>query len=249
MGCIRAKQLLSLAGYELEVVNVSDPAGRERFLEAGFSVVPMVVIGGRTIAGWPEVNLRRELGMSTVIDPSEAQRRLKEAQSTLIIAANLCDEIPDSYFNEPVLIERDRPLSQWIWHIFEFPREVMTAASSGVWPQESFAKMSDRDEWERASEYVSFRDISEFGRGVVEILTRWAERIDEALLEREIKTPFGVHSVGSLLDHVHRHSAIHFWQLVDRLDVSDSEISKRIPSTDLGQVPRYADINTEEESS
>jgi glutaredoxin 3 len=62
--CIRAKDLLRVRGLEFEEKNLAkDPAGRRRLAEfTGFMTFPQIVIDGRPIGGFQELQQADEEG-------------------------------------------------------------------------------------------------------------------------------------------------------------------------------------------
>lgn len=229
--------MLSGEGYEIEERNVSDAFHASVLESLGFWV-PTVVVGARAFPGFPEEALRRELGLP----PGEGEsleERLATTLDVLEVVSGMVPHIPDELWEHRLAEERDRPLGQWVWHIFRFVEVVIEGVETGQLDQQSLREMSERKYWTQEREYGRFAEMGGYAESAVERLRRWVEsgvREDDG---RTVSTPWGDLSVSGVSAHMLRHSATHLYQLVGALEALAPDM-KGMPSREvLDSLPFY----------
>lgn len=240
---MRAEALLSLHGYQVDIRSISEERNRLEMESLGFTFVPTVKLGDRAFAGFPDEVLLRELGLE--VERASLNDTLEKLGNTIFVFNVLLEvvpHLPQELWSQQVVEERDRQLGQWVWHIFRFAEEVIEAVEDGHLSREKLLPMAERKYWIQASVFSDFPTIAEYGAGVVQRVRTWSQQLTESALDGTIDTPWGNLTTGGFLDHLHRHSAIHLRQILERVE-SDLPDFAHVPSDEvMSQIPNFGTL-------
>lgn len=223
----------------MEERSATDPFHASVLESLGFWV-PTVVAHGRAFPGFPEATLASELGLPPPLKNLEATiAGVGATEDIFRLLLAVVPNLPKSLMDLRLAPERDRPFSQWVWHIFRFGDEVIHASAAGSMPAENLRKMSERKHWSEESAYPSFQAIAAYGEQTLARLSVWRQTLDEAMLEEAVDTPWGILPIDAVVMHLLRHSAIHIRQIVEKLwEIAPD--ARGLPSeADLANVPEY----------
>jgi len=244
VGCGVAKALLSRAGYTVEERTIGEDRGRQELKALGFDFVPVVVIGGRAFAGLPEDALRRELGLPVAELPwDRAKERVESTSFTLRTLLPVVPAIPNESWLVLMEPTRNRPLGQWVWHIFRFVEFVTESAAERKVQVEKLNEMSERRYWRQESQFRTFDDIARYGETMLQHLSDWAAHDLAGILDVPIDSPWGVITVIDLLDHLDRHSAVHFRQLLVKLGELRPDLENPVAPEALARIPTFTSLS------
>ncbi len=152
----------------------ANPSAREELEALGIRSMPVTVIGDQIIRGFKPKLLSEALKLGlkvTAKDPTETLPLLERALGSV---ERTIRQMPDDKLDW-TLPERDRPMSEFTYHIFKEAEDRSLALERGD-------HVSSGHEAGRA--YKSFQDIADFAAGVVERYKTWASRQDAAALRR-----------------------------------------------------------------
>jgi len=233
--------LLSREAYNVETRSLEHRQHRDEMAALGYTMVPVVVIDGRHFPGFPDEVLRRGLGLPSIaINVEDFRMKMKSGLGVLHMVERLVKHIPQELWEERLAPDRDRPLGQWVWHIFHLPEVFLGAVRDGVLGLDALKSATVRQHWYQEPEFPSFEAVASYAWAVIQRLDRWISSVDAHDLSQDIDTPWGLVTVAGALDHVERHSAIHLRQLVSYMKSRDDKFTHLPTDESLKQVPDYA---------
>lgn len=239
MGCHRAEQLLRELGFEVTALSVQDRANFEAMEKLGFDSVPTILIGDKAFAGFPDEVIYRELGLES-LRPMDFDGLVAELDTAAwclaIFSERVVPRIPDDLWYWRLVPERDRPLGQWVYHVFRFANEVINTLDRGFLTWGHLKPGRELEFFEERDSFSTFSAIAVFGREVKSRFSAMMGTLTPEVAFQEVGTPWGELPVSALFRHVSRHTATHMAQTVGFLreklgqEVLDSETLARIPS-------------------
>lgn len=241
--------MLSQNGYDVEERSVADPDIWAELEALGFDAVPVVVAEGRAFVAFPEEILRRELALPpAAVDLEKARLAVASLSSTLRIAATMTEGIPNDLWDRLIVEKRDRPLGQWVWHIFFFADLCLYAYEKGAIGRSKFDTMVDQSKWLQGKELKplgGFRAIARYGWEVADRI-KSMESIDLEALTTDVHTPFGSFSLGGFIDQALRHTAVHLRQVIARMPAWVPDFASCPSLEEMNEIPSYNTLALDE---
>lgn len=209
----------------------------------GFDSIPTIVLDGRAFPGFPDEVIWRELGIDAeeLRDFDALMSHLHEALWCFgVLTDVVVKEIPDSLWSYRVVEERDRPLGQWVWHIFRFVDEILGVPSRGGLSWDDLLPMAELKYWSERDSFPTFSSIQRYGREVVGRLQAFTNGLTPDIAFQSHDTPWGPLPFSALLRHVERHTAVHLRQVISLLN---RELGTEVvPPDQLSRIPHYGTL-------
>ncbi|MCA1647062.1 MAG: hypothetical protein LC797_16905 [Chloroflexi bacterium] len=226
------KAMLSRRGVEFDALDVeNDPRALEQLRALGFSSVPVVVVGERSMSGWNPTKLAELVGFALEEKAGTPQELLSSQRVILDGALRAVRQIPDDGW-ERMAPGRKRPLRELVRHIFHVIEVSVDADVLGVFP---------------ALQWLAARDVPALSGGG--LLTRYGEVVsakfqawyevkppDAARFARTIDADVGPRSLQQVLQRTRLHSAQHLRQIYAFLGWFGVRPDQRVTDDDLRQM-------------
>jgi hypothetical protein len=163
----------------------------------------VTVVGDRTILGFNPNQLSQALEIGIDVAPRDPAETLPLLGRVLEAVERAVRQMPDDTLDWTAP-DRDRPMRQFVYHIFMVSRTSMRGLAAGEY-----------EEWSDTTgpSYGSFREIADFGRSVVDEYTAWVAQQDAQALSCLGPRGSDERSAAERLDLVTGHTVQHLRQL------------------------------------
>jgi glutaredoxin-like protein NrdH len=208
------KALLSRRGVEFDALDVENDRGALEQLRAlGFSSVPTVVVGDRSISGWNPTRLAELVGFALQEQTGTPDELLSSLRVILDGALRAVGQIPDNGW-ERMAPGRQRPLRELSRHLFHVVEAGVDADVLGVFPAQQWLEARDVPSLSGATL------LTRYGEAVRAKLEAWygAAPPDPARFARTIDADVGPRSLEQVLHRTRLHSGQHLRQVYAFLD-------------------------------
>ena len=184
--------------------------------------MPVTVIADQAIVGFNPNQLADALQLDVKTAPHDPSETVPLLKRLLEAVERAVRQMPDDKLDWAAP-DRDRPMREFAYHIFMMVQNTMEEISTGVAPARSdFIGRS----------YISFQDIADYGRTVIEQYRTWAPKQDVDAL----RTPLAkanTRSRAELLDQIAGHTTQHLRQLYSVLENFGITPKGRIQDSEL----------------
>ena len=195
------------------------PGALDELCLLGFRSVPVTVIADKAIAGFNPDQLVKGLHINVKVvlhDPSETLPLIRRA---LEAVERVVWQMPDGKLDWTAP-DRNRPMSEFTYHIFLMVQNTIEELSAGV--------ASPRSDLNGLS-YTSFQDIAQYGRAVIDQYRAWAAKQDLDVLRKPPPAGSDAKSGAERLDLLAGHTVQHLRQLYSVLETFGITPENRIP--------------------
>jgi len=203
------KAMLSRRGVEFDAFDVeNDPEAERSLRELGFSSVPVVVIGKRSVCGWNPTKLAELVGIVLQEKTGGPEELVSSLRVILEAALRAVRQIPDDGL-ERMAPGRNRPLRELVRHVFHVIEVSVDADLLGMFPA---------GQWLAAKDIPSLNSqakLSRYGEAVRAKFEAWygAEPPDPAVFSRILDADVGPRTLEQVLQRTRLHAGQHLRQL------------------------------------
>jgi glutaredoxin len=203
------KAMLSRRGVEFDAFDVENDPDAARFLrELGFSSVPVVVVGERSVSGWNPTKLAELVGFALQEKAGGPEELVSSLRVILDAALRAVRQIPDDGL-ERMAPGRNRPLRELVRHLFHVIEVSVDADLLGMFPA---------GQWLAAKDIPSLNtqvQLSRYGEAVRAKFEAWygAEPPDPAVFSRVLDADVGPRTLEQVLQRTRLHAGQHLRQL------------------------------------
>jgi glutaredoxin len=203
------KAMLSRRGVEFDAFDVeNDPEAARALRELGFSSVPVVIVGDRSMAGWNPTKLAELVGFALEEHVSGPDELLARIRVILDAAQRAVRQVPDDAW-ERMAPGRNRPLRELARHLFQVIEVSVDADLLGTFSAR---------EWLAAKDIPSLNTgarLSRYGEAARARFEAWygAAPPDPSAFARVLAADVGPRTLEQVLQRTCLHAAQHLRQL------------------------------------
>ena len=225
--------MLSQNGFEVEDRSAAEPIHRAELEALGYQSAPVIVLGSRIFAGFPEENVRREIGLPAADFTYESTLvKLRSALAMLRHMREVTAAIPDRFWWEQMYANRDHPLGHFVWSIYRFVRLVIETPAKGEFAYADLKPSLLRTDWPEEEKFRTFAALTSFADEMIAELAAWERTLTPESLDSEVDTPWGRVSMHSLIGILNEHTSLKFSLLFPKLAALDPDFPL-LPTADL----------------
>ena len=198
----------------------------DELLAMGIRSLPVTIIGEQPIVGYSPNKISEALGLGVKLAPRDPDQTIPLLGRVMEAFRRAVRQMPDDKLNWTAP-DRDRPMSQFVYHVFRWGERTMEAVDSGV-----YAPVMDD---EVGLSYESFQDLADFGTQVLERYFEWSA--NQALVALRNHPPLASDdkTVAERLDVITGHAVQHLRQLYWVMDEFGVGPEDRIPDSEFPQ--------------
>ena len=203
------KAMLSRRGVEFDAFDVeNDPEAARTLRELGFSSVPLVVVGDRSVSGWNPTRLAELVGFALDERAGTPEELVSSLRVILDAALRAVRQLPDDGL-ERMAPGRNRPLRELVRHLFHVVEVSVDADLLGMFPA---------GQWLASKDIPSLNSqarLSRYGEAVRAKFEAWygAEPPVAAAFSRVLDADVGPRTLEQVLQRTRLHAAQHLRQL------------------------------------
>lgn len=198
----------------------------DELLAMGIRSLPVTIIGGQPIVGYSPNKISEALGLGVKLAPRDPDQTIPLLGRVMEAFRRSVRQMPDDKLNWTAP-DRDRPMSQFVYHVFRWGERTMEAVDSGV-----YAPVMDD---EIGLSYESFQDLADFGTQVLERYFEWSANQAFVALRNHPPLASDDKTVAERLDVITGHTVQHLRQLYWVMDEFGVVPEDRIPDSELPQ--------------
>ena len=192
---------------DLEVIDViNTPGGMEQLKALGVRNVPVVAIGERFTFAQNLKDVAKFLGMVLNRDQLPASVLVPRYVSILETGQGLVRQVPTERMDEQVIPNRPRLIRPFLYHIFRIGESFLLSYNG----EEYSNTLANREPPEALK---TGEQIAQYGQDVIDRLNAWWLSANDPLLEKKLKTYYGVQGAHDVFERTTWHSAQHCRQL------------------------------------
>ena len=178
----------------------------EQLKSLGVRNVPVVAIGERFTFAQNLKDVAKFLGMVLNREQLPPSVLVPRYISILETAQGLVRQVPTERMSEQVIPNRPRLIRPFVYHIFRIGEAFLLSYDG----EEYSNGLANRE----PPESIQTGDqTAQYGQGVIERLKAWWKSADDPLLQKQLKTYYGVQVAHDVFERTTWHSAQHCRQL------------------------------------